>query len=249
MIYYDESGKKLVDPGIEDRLEDEFYELIEKRKEYARQWKNSGIPVRYVIRKSIKEIHIRIKNIFKKLLEDNVTLSEKMQNFKEYDFSKDLKDDIIFYPENVAGTAQSKLENKNKPLSYKEVEPLFIKLKNNNYILTESDKGMMERKSFKAQRSRFMKKSLMRQHFKSTLDSIHDNENKRMSLNVFLQEIGGPSKYYDNVLLDSFNKSCNNITGEFYERCKKYKMKSFDARNEDTGKKERCIGLLPRTNK
>lgn len=248
MSTYDEFGKKLVDPGIEYRLEIEFSELIEKRKEYARQWESSGIPVRYVIRKSIIEIHIRIKNIFKKLLEDNVTLSEKMQNFQEYDFSKDLKDDIIFYPENVAGTAQSKLENKNKPLSYKEVEPLLIKLKNNNYILTESDKGMMERKSFKAQRSKFISKNLMRQNFKSTLDSIYNNEHKRMPLNVFLQEIGGPSKYYDNVLLDSFKKSCNNITGEFYERCKKYKVKVFEARNEDTGKKERCIGLLSRTN-
>lgn len=248
MSTYNKYGEKLIDPGIEYRLEDEFYELIEKRKEYARQWKNSGIPVRYAIRKSIKEIHIRIKNIFKKLLEDNVTLSEKMQKFKEYTFPKDLKDDIIFYPEKETGAIQSKLENKKTRLEYKEVEPLFINLKNNDYILTEIDKDLMERGTFKSQRSKFISKNLMRQNFKSTLDSIYNNEYKRMPLDMFLQEIGTPSKYYSDVLLRSFFKSCNSRNGKFYERSKGYKVEYVDARNEDTGEKERCIALLPRTN-
>lgn len=123
MIYYDESGKKLVDPGIEDRLEDEFYELIEKRKEYARQWENSEIPARSVLMNSIIEIHIRIKNIFKKLLENDFTLSEKMQNFKEYDFPKDLKDDIIFYPEKEL--KQRKKDKQIEPTSSHQINNLF----------------------------------------------------------------------------------------------------------------------------
>lgn len=248
MSTYNKYGEKLIDPGIEDRLEDEFYELIEKRKEYARQWKNSGIPVRYAIRKSIKEIHIRIKNIFKELLENDFTLSEKMQKFKEYTFPKDLKDDIIFYPEKETGAIQSKLENKKTRLEYKEVEPLFIKLKNNDYILTEIDKDLRERGSFKSQRSKFISKNLMRQNFKSILDSIYNNEYKRMPLDMFLQQIGTPSKYYSNVLLRSFFMSCNSRNGKFYERYKKYKVEYVDARNEDTGEKERCIALLPSTN-
>lgn len=89
----------------------------------------------------------------------------------------------------------------------------------------------------------------MKQNFKSTLDSIYDDENKRMPLSVFYDKIDSPSSYYGDTLRESFIMSCNHKNGEFYERCKKYKMKVFDARNEDTGEKERCIGLLPRINK
>lgn len=246
MIYYDESGKKLVDPGIEDRLEDEFYELIEKRKEYARQWENSEIPARSVLMNSIIEIHIRIKNIFKKLLENDFTLSERMQNYKEYGFSKDLKDDIIFYPENVAGTAQSKLENKNKPLSYKEVEPLLIKLKKNDPNLNDIDKNMMKLNSFKAQRSKFMKNNRMYKNFKSILEALFDNECKRIPLGVFYQLLASPSNYYNRVLLNSFTKLCNVSNGEYYERCKKYKVEEFKARNPYKEEIEMHVGLILR---
>lgn len=238
--------KKQYYPSPEDELEDEFYALLRDRKLTAKQWDSSNTPARSAIMQSIQENETRIINIFKEVIAMGYKLNEDMQKFNKYIFPDDLKNDIIFIKEEENIDTMSQLRNNKLPLQYEDVEPLLIKLKDNNYQLTEAEKNIQKHNSYKSQRSKFMKNNRMHKNFKSILEALFDNEQKRIPLGAFYQLLASPSNYYDRVLFNSFIKSCNVSNGKYYERCKKYKVEKFKARNRYKEEIEMHVGLLLR---
>lgn len=224
---------------IED-LDYEFHVLLDEREETLAQWGKSGEQAKLAIIHVVRKIEDRILNIFKRVLDMGYSLDKDMRSFEKYNFDSKLTG--YEYPEKSVTKIQ--IKNIVTPLKYSEVEPLLIKLKNDNYKPNEEDKKMMSHKSFKSQRSRFITNEKMKKEFSNILEAIMSYEQQRIPLRVFYDMLKSPSKYFQDVLRESFIKNCNMKSGKLYKKCNSQNIKIFEkAKNIQTGEWEQHIGL------
>jgi len=144
------------------------------------------------------------------VIERNYTILEHEEQNKEKS-PTEINDETWLTSKEII---QPKLEQK---LIQSEAFEVCRKLLNKKYEteVTIKDQEIMNHKSFKAQRSKFIRIERMKENFPSILAEL--KKQPYVTLEKFFAIVNPPSPYYAEILKDSFIKDCNSKKGSLFK--------------------------------
>ena len=115
---------------------------------------------------------------------------------------------------------------------------LLRNLEDDNYIISESDKILMNHEYFKVFRNNHVKKLVDRSFFRALRGLL---DNKVLSYDDFSTITKPSSNWYRQKFIESFYYHCSNPAGQFYDLCKGKSVKKDIVTENSNSQLEKCF--------